>query len=80
MSVESPIISKQLKDYINSVGYNESELLKKNREETKKFGALSIMQIGAAQGAPICIIDNANRSSSRCSFIHNLQIMDKRAP
>ena len=40
MSVESPIITQQLKDYINSVGYNESELLKKNREETKKFGEL----------------------------------------
>ena len=56
MSVESPIISKQLKDYINSVGYNESELLKKNREETKKFGTLSIMQIGAAKGALLSII------------------------
>jgi len=56
MSVESPIISQQLKDYINSVGCNESELLKKNREETKKFGALSIMQIGAAQGALLSII------------------------
>ena len=56
MSVESPIISQQLKDYINSVGYNESELLKKNREETKKFDALSIMQIGAAQGALLSII------------------------
>jgi len=56
MSVESPIISQQLKDYINSVGYNESELLKKNREETKKFGALSIMQIGPAQGALLSII------------------------
>ena len=56
MSVESPIISQQLKDYINLVGYNESELLKKNREETKKFDALSIMQIGAAQGALLSII------------------------
>ena len=56
MSVESPIISRELKEYINSFGYDEPQILKKNREETKRFGDLSIMQVGAAQGALLSII------------------------
>ena len=51
MSVESPIISDDLREYVDSVGYAESNILKENRKETKKLGAISIMQIGAAQGA-----------------------------
>ena len=56
MSAESPIIDDNLRKYIDLVGYNESELLKRNREETQKLGPLSIMQVGAAQGAFLSII------------------------
>ncbi|MEL0280444.1 MAG: class I SAM-dependent methyltransferase [Gammaproteobacteria bacterium] len=56
MSKSSPIHSDCLRDYIDLVGYNESELLKKNREETKKLGDISIMQVGAAQGALLSIL------------------------
>lgn len=56
MSKSSPIHSDNLRDYIDLVGYNESELLKKNREETKKLGDISIMQVGAAQGALLSIL------------------------
>ena len=56
MSVESPIISDDLREYVDSVGYAESNILKENRKETKKLGALSIMQIGAAQGALLSIL------------------------
>ncbi len=56
MSAESPIIDGNLRKYIDLVGYNESELLKRNREETKKLGSISIMQVGAAQGALLSII------------------------
>lgn len=61
MSAESPILSQELREYINYIGYSESDLLKKNREETKKFGALSIMQIGAAQGALLSILCKLSR-------------------
>ena len=56
MSVESPIISDDLREYVDSVGYAESNILKENRKETKKLGAISIMQIGAAQGALLSIL------------------------
>ena len=56
MSVDSPIISDDLREYVDSVGYVESNILKDNREETKKLGAISIMQIGAAQGALLSIL------------------------
>ena len=56
MSKSSPIHSDNLREYIDLVGYNESELLKKNREETKKLGEISIMQVGAAQGALLSIL------------------------
>ena len=56
MSVESPIISEDLREYVDSVGYAESNILKENRKETKKLGAISIMQIGAAQGALLSIL------------------------
>ena len=56
MSVESPIISDDLREYVDSVGYAESKILKENRKETKKLGAISIMQIGAAQGALLSIL------------------------
>ena len=56
MSVESPIISDDLREYVDSVGYVESNILKENRKETKKLGAISIMQIGAAQGALLSIL------------------------
>ena len=56
MSVESPIISDDLRKYVDSVGYTESNILKENRKETKKLGAISIMQIGAAQGALLSIL------------------------
>lgn len=56
MSKSSPIHSDNLREYIDLVGYNESELLKKNREETKKLGDISIMQVGAAQGALLSIL------------------------
>ena len=35
MSADSPIIKKELREYVDILGYSESELLKKNREETK---------------------------------------------
>jgi|TARA_Y100000741_G_scaffold95375_1_gene70855 predicted O-methyltransferase YrrM len=56
VSVESPIISDDLREYVDSVGYSESNILKENRKETKKLGAISIMQIGAAQGALLSIL------------------------
>jgi predicted O-methyltransferase YrrM len=56
VSVESPIISDDLREYVDSVGYVESNILKENRKETKKLGAISIMQIGAAQGALLSIL------------------------
>jgi predicted O-methyltransferase YrrM len=56
VSVESPIISDDLREYVDSVGYTESNILKENRKETKKLGAISIMQIGAAQGALLSIL------------------------
>ena len=56
MSVESPIISDDLRKYVDSVGYAESNILKENRKETKKLGAISIMQVGAAQGALLSIL------------------------
>ena len=36
MSVESPILSDDLREYVDSVGYVESNILKENRKETKK--------------------------------------------
>ena len=56
MSADSPIIKKELREYVDILGYSESELLKKNREETKKLGSISIMQVGAAQGAFLSIL------------------------
>ena len=56
MSADSPIIRKELREYVDILGYSESELLKKNREETKKLGPISIMQVGAAQGAFLSIL------------------------
>jgi len=56
MSLDSPIHPKELKNYIDNIGYKESSILKENREETKKLGDVSIMQIGAAQGAFLSII------------------------
>ena len=56
MSADSPIIRKELHEYVDILGYSESELLKKNREETKKLGPISIMQVGAAQGAFLSIL------------------------
>ena len=56
MSADSPIIKKELREYVDMLGYSESELLKKNREETKKLGPISIMQVGAAQGAFLSIL------------------------
>ena len=43
MSADSPIIKKELREYVDILGYSESELLKKNREETKKLGPISII-------------------------------------
>ena len=56
MSADSPIMKKELREYVDILGYSESELLKKNREETKKLGSISIMQVGAAQGAFLSIL------------------------
>ena len=56
MSADSPIMKKELREYVDFLGYSESELLKKNREETKKLGSVSIMQVGAAQGAFLSIL------------------------
>ena len=55
MSADSPI-KKELREYVDILGYSESELLKKMREETKKLGPISIMQVGAAQGAFLSIL------------------------
>ena len=56
MSLNSPIHPKELKNYIDNFGYKESSILKENRNETKKLGDVSIMQIGAAQGALLSIL------------------------
>ena len=56
MSVDSPILPSNLRLYIDKVGYNETDLLKQNRRETKKLGAISIMQVGASQGALLSIL------------------------
>ena len=56
MSLDSPIHPKELKNYIDIFGYKESLLLKENRKETQKLGDISIMQIGAAQGALLSIL------------------------
>ena len=56
MSSDTPILHDDLKRYIDSVGYNETDILMKNREETKELGAISIMQVGAAQGAFLSIL------------------------
>ena len=61
MSADSPIIKKELREYVDILGYSESELLKKNREETKKLGPISIMQVGAAQGAFLSILCKCGR-------------------
>ena len=46
----------KLRSYIDLVGYKESAILKELRDETSKLGDISIMQIGAAQGALIKMI------------------------
>ena len=46
----------KLRSYLDLVGYKESAVLKKLRDETAKLGDISIMQIGAAQGALIQMI------------------------
>tara|TARA_B100001057_G_scaffold113039_1_gene111304 strand:- start:2001 stop:2663 length:663 start_codon:yes stop_codon:yes gene_type:complete len=56
MSLDSPIHPRELKNYIDILGYKESSILKENRDETKKLGDVSIMQIGAAQGALLSIL------------------------
>ena len=56
MSLDSPIHPKELKNYIDILGYKESSILKENRDETRKLGDISIMQIGAAQGALLSIL------------------------
>ena len=45
MSINSPILPDDLRHYIDTVGYNESDLLKQNRKETKELGSISIMQV-----------------------------------
>jgi len=45
-----------IRKYIDLVGYNESNILSKLREETKKLGSISIMQVGAAQGTLLKIL------------------------
>ena len=64
MSVESPILSDDLREYVDSVGYVESNILKENRKEIKKLGAISIMQIGAAQGALLSILCKVSKFKS----------------
>ena len=56
MSLDSPIHPRELKNYIDNFGYSESSILKENRRETKGLGDVSIMQIGAAQGALLSIL------------------------
>ena len=46
----------KLRSYLDLVGYKESAVLKELRGETAKLGDISIMQIGAAQGALIQMI------------------------
>ena len=46
----------KLRSYIDLVGYKESPILKELRDETSGLGDISIMQIGAAQGALIKMI------------------------
>ena len=56
MSLDSPIHPKELKNYLDNFGYKESLILKENRKETQELGDVSIMQIGAAQGALLSIL------------------------
>ena len=46
----------KLRSYLDLVGYKESAILRELRDETAKLGDISIMQIGAAQGALIHMI------------------------
>ena len=46
----------KLRSYLDLVGYKESAILRELRDETAKLGDISIMQIGAAQGALIQMI------------------------
>ena len=46
----------KLRSYIDLVGYKESPILKELRDETSGLDDISIMQIGAAQGALIKMI------------------------
>ena len=50
---EVNVDGKLLRSYIDKVGYNESPILKELRIETSALGEISIMQIGAVQGALI---------------------------
>ena len=56
----------KLRSYLDLVGYKESAVLKELRDETAKLGDISIMQIGAAQGALIQMICCNRWSSPRC--------------
>ena len=46
----------KLRSYLDLVGYKECAILREFRDETAKLGDISIMQIGAAQGALIQMI------------------------
>ena len=53
---EIELSQKILRGYIDQFGYNESDILKKLRNETSQLGPISIMQIGAVQGVLISIL------------------------
>ncbi len=53
---EIQLNSKELRDYIDLVGYEKDQTLSDLREATKSLGDASIMQIGSSQGKLIEII------------------------
>jgi hypothetical protein len=53
---EIELSQKILRGYIDQFLYNESDILKKLRNETSQLGPISIMQIGAVQGVLISIL------------------------
>ena len=53
---EIQLNSKELRDYIDLVGYEKDQTLDDLREVTRSLGDASIMQIGSSQGKLIEII------------------------
>ena len=53
---EIQLNSDELRNYIDSVGYEKDNLLEQLRKETQDLGDESIMQVGSSQGKLLEII------------------------